>query len=75
MSEIKRYYLQDEKRDNEPCWYVNADDHIAALKQAKIEAVLEFGEWLDNRDVLEGEYYYYSQYADDYIEQLKEQWE
>jgi hypothetical protein len=49
------------------------DDHQAALKQAKIDAVREFGEWLDNRDVLEGEYYCYGQYADDFIEQLKEQ--
>jgi hypothetical protein len=44
MSEIKRYYLQDDKRDSEPRWYVSADDHLAAINQAKIEAVRELVE-------------------------------
>lgn len=83
MSEIKRYYLQDEKRNSEPSWYVSADDHINAIRQLKernAELVRERDK-VARKSFIDGASWGAAHFldetpeeaADRYIEQLKEQ--
>jgi hypothetical protein len=81
MSEIKRYIpaagvLEDERiiymRDNDKGEWVRHTDHLAALNQAKIEAIRGI---FDNCALWHDREYVRVDSIERYIEQLKEQGE
>jgi hypothetical protein len=73
MSEIKQYkvgsYRMTEHGD-----MIFYDDHLAAMQQAKIEAVLEFADALWDTGELSGrDGEFVVSFSKEFIEQLKEQ--
>ena len=77
MSEIKRYdkpVMVQALLPSKEGEFVNHTDHLAAIKQAKIGAVLEFADALWDTGELSGrDGEFVVSFSKEFIEQLKEQ--